>query len=60
MNYPKLISDLCAIIDQQNVIIQAQAMELAQHDALDRAEEIEALRQKYADTIGERKGVTEL
>lgn len=47
-----MIADLCAIIDQQNVIIQAQAMELAQHDALTRAEEIAALRQKYAATIG--------
>ena len=43
---------LCAIIDQQNVIIQAQAMELAQHDALTRAEEINTLRQKYAEAIG--------
>ena len=48
VNNAKLIMDLCAIIDQQNVIIQAQAMELAQHDALTRAEEIAALRQKYA------------
>ena len=52
MNNVQLIADLCAIIDQQNVIIQAQAMELAQHDALDRAEEIAALRQKYAAAIG--------
>ena len=47
-----MIMDLCAIIDQQNVIIQAQAMELAQHDALTRAEQIAALRQKYAEAIG--------
>ena len=47
-----MIADLCAIIDQQNVIIQAQAMELAQHDALTRAEEIAALRQKYATATG--------
>ena len=59
MNYPKLICDLCAIIDQQNVIIQAQAMELAQHDAVERAEEIAALRQRYADAIGAREGVAE-
>lgn len=52
MNQVEMIADLCAIIDQQNVIIQAQAMELAQHDALTRAEEIAALRQKYAATIG--------
>lgn len=52
MDNLRLIADLCAIIDQQNVIIQAQAMELAQHDALTRAEEIAALRQKYAEAIG--------
>lgn len=60
MNDLKLISDLCAIIDQQNVIIEAQAMELAQHDTVARAEEIAALRQKYADAIGECKGVTQV
>ena len=52
MDFVKLTGELCAIIDQQNVIIQAQAMELAQHDALTRAEEIAALRQKYAEAIG--------
>ena len=52
MNQVEMIADLCAIIDQQNVIIQAQAMELAQHDALTRAEEIAALRQKYATATG--------
>ena len=52
MNQLQVIAELCAIIDQQNVIIQAQAMELAQHDALTRAEEIAALRQKYAEAIG--------
>ena len=52
MNQVEMIADLCAIIDQQNVIIQAQAMELAQHDALTRVEEIAALRQKYAEATG--------
>ena len=52
VNNAGLIMSLCAIIDQQNVIIQAQAMELAQHDALTRAEQIAALRQKYAEAIG--------
>lgn len=47
-----MIAALCAIIDQQNVIIQAQAMELAQHDALTRAGEIAAMRQKYAEATG--------
>ncbi len=57
MNYVQLIADLCAIIDQQNVMIQAQAMELAQHDALDHAEEIAALRQKYAEIIERKDGI---
>lgn len=52
MDFVKLTGELCAIIDQQNVIIQAQAMELAQHEALTRAEEIAALRKKYAEAIG--------
>ena len=52
MDQIKVIAALCAIIDQQNVIIQAQAMELAQHDALTRAEQIAALRQKYAEATG--------
>lgn len=59
MNYPKLISDLCAIIEQQNAIIEAQAMELAQHDAVARTDEIAALRQRYADAIGECGEVTQ-
>ena len=50
-----MIADLCAIIDKQNVIIQAQAMELAQLDALTRAEEIAGLRRNYADITGEVK-----
>ena len=29
MDYTKVIADLCAVIDRMNVIIQAQAMELA-------------------------------
>lgn len=55
MNYVEMIADLCAIIDKQNVIIQAQAMELAQMDALTRAEEIAGLRRKYAEITGEVK-----
>ena len=30
MDSTKVIEDLCAVIDRMNVIIQAQAMELAQ------------------------------
>ena len=52
MNQVEMIADLCAIIDQQNVIIQAQAMELAQYDTLTRAGEIAVLRQKYAEATG--------
>ena len=52
MNLVEMIAELCAIIDQQNVIIQAQATELAHLDALTRAEEINTLRQKYAEATG--------
>ena len=52
MDQIKVIAALCAIIDQQNVIIQDQATQLAQYDALTHAGEIAALRQKYAEAIG--------
>lgn len=52
MNQLQVIAELCAIIDQQNVIIQAQAIQLAQYDALTNAGEIAALRQKYAEATG--------
>lgn len=47
-----MIAALCAIIDQQNVIIQDQATQLAQFDALTHAGEIAALQQKYAAATG--------
>lgn len=53
MNGTKVIADLCGIIDRMNVIIQAQAMELAQLGALHHEEEIAAVRKDYADAIGE-------
>lgn len=53
MNTTKLITELCGVIDRMNVIIQAQAMELAQHDALQHAEEIAAVRVDYAKIMGE-------
>ena len=53
MDHTKVIADLCAVIDRMNVIIQAQAMELAQHGAVAHAEEIAAVRQQYAVAIGE-------
>lgn len=53
MDSTKMIADLCAVIDRMNVIIQAQAMELAQYGAVVHAEEIAEVRQKYARAIGE-------
>lgn len=47
-----MIAALCAIIDQQNVIIQDQATQLVQYDALTHVGEIAALRQKYAEAAG--------
>lgn len=52
MDSTKMIADLCAVIDRMNVIIQAQAMELAQYGAVVHAE----VRQKYARAIGEGVG----
>ena len=52
MNQLQVIAELCAIIDQQNVIIQDQATQLAQFDALTHAGEIAALRKKYAEATG--------
>lgn len=31
MDSVKVIAELCAVIDRMNIIVQAQAMELAQH-----------------------------
>ena len=56
MDNTKLEEELCAVIDRMNVIIQAQAMELAQHGAVVHAEEIAEVRQKYARAIGEGVG----
>lgn len=56
MDHTKVIADPCAVIDRMNVIIQAQAMELAQHGAVAHAEEIAAVRQQYAVAIGEGVG----
>ena len=56
MDSTKMIADLCAVIDRMNVIIQAQAMELAQHGAVAYAEEIAAVRAQYTRAIGEGVG----
>lgn len=55
MSESKIVADLCGIIDRMNVILQAQAMELAQLGALRHEEEIAAVRKDYADAIGEVK-----
>lgn len=52
MDNTRLVTELCAIIDRMNVILQAQAMELAQLHALRHEEEIAAVRRDYARAIG--------
>lgn len=56
MDSTKVIADLCAVIDRMNVIIQAQAMELAQFGALAHEEEIAAVRRQCARAVGEGVG----
>lgn len=56
MDSTKVIADLCAVIDRMNVIIQAQAMELAQFGALVHEEEIAAVRRQHARAVGEGVG----
>lgn len=53
MDNTRLVTELCAIIGRMNVILQAQAMELAQLHALRHEEEIAAVRRDYARAIGE-------
>lgn len=53
MDNTRLVTELCAIIDRMNVLLQAQAMELAQLHALHHEEEIAAVHQDYARAIGE-------
>ena len=56
MDSTKVIADLCAVIDRMNVIIQAQAMELAQFGALAHEEASAAVRRQYAKAVGEGVG----
>ena len=56
MDNTRLVTELCAIIDRMNVILQAQAMELAQLHALHHEEEIAAVRRRYARAVGEGVG----
>jgi len=58
INTIQLVADLCAIIDQQNVIIQAQALALAEHEAVVMAEEITASRQAYMNAVGTAPAIT--
>lgn len=53
MDNTKLVAEPCAIIDRMNVLLQAQAVELAQLHALQHEEEIAAVRRDYAKAIGE-------
>ena len=56
MDSVKVIAELCAVIDRMNIIVQAQAMELAKHGAVAYAEEIAAVRAQYTRAIGEGVG----
>lgn len=56
MDSVKVIAELCAVIDRMNIIVQAKAMELAQHGAVAYAEEIAAVRAQYTRAIGEGVG----
>ena len=49
----QIIAELCAVIDRMNVIIRAQAMELAQFGALAHEDEIADVRRQYARAVGE-------
>ena len=53
MTNTAVIAKLCHVIDLQNVIIQAQAMELNQLGAVAKLEEITEARTAYAETMGE-------
>lgn len=53
MDYMKLVADLCQIIDRQNEITKAMAVQLGQRDALRYEEEMEAVRRDYATAMGE-------
>lgn len=44
MDYMKLVADLCQIIDRQNEITKAMAVQLGQRDALRYEEEMAAVR----------------
>ena len=47
MDYMKLVADLCQIIDRQNEITKAMAVQLGQRDALRYEEEMAGLRYRH-------------
>ena len=47
MDYMKLVADLCQIIDRQNEITKAMAVQLGQRDALRYEEEMAVVRRDY-------------
>lgn len=49
----KLVADLCQIIDRQNEITKAMAVQLGQRDALRYEEEMAAVRRDYDTAMGE-------
>ena len=53
MDYMKLVADLCQIIDRQNEITKAMAVQLGQRDALRYEEEMAAVRRDYDTAMGE-------
>lgn len=53
MDYMKLVADLCQIIDRQNEITKAMAVQLGQRDALRYEEEMAVVRRDYDTAMGE-------
>lgn len=53
MDYMKLVADLCQIIDRQNEITKAMAVQLGQRDAFRYEEEMAAVRRDYDSAMGE-------
>ena len=53
MDYMKLVADLCQIIDRQNEITKAMAVQLGQRDALRYEKEMAAVRRDYDTAMWE-------
>ena len=52
MDYMKLVVDLCRIIDRQNEITKAMAVQLGQRDALRYEEEMAVVWRDYDTAMG--------